>query len=84
MTDILKWIFMFVWGPVVGIGLAVFLLVWTLPREFFKSMKHRRQRKALLTKPVYTLPIQNLIDQVKEENGKKSKSKAVDSDWSSA
>ena len=73
--DIFKWIFMFVWGPIVGIGLLIYILIWSLPVDIYKKIQHRKQ-----TKPVCKLPIENLIDQVKEEN----KPKITNSDWSSA
>ena len=73
--DIFKWIFMFVWGPIVGMGLLIYILIWTVPVELYKKIQHRKQPK-----PVHELPIQNLIDQVKEEN----KPKTTNNDWSSA
>jgi len=73
--DIFKWIFMFVWGPIVGTGLLIYILIWTVPVEIYKKIQHRKQPK-----PAHELPIQKLIDQVKEEN----KSKTTINDWSSA
>jgi len=75
VIDIFKWIFMFVWGPIVGTGLLIYILIWTMPVEIYKKIQHRKQQK-----PVYELPIQNHIDKVKEEN----KPKITNSDWSSA
>lgn len=73
--DIFKWIFLFIWGPIAGAGLLIYILIWTVPVEIYKKIQYRKQPKH-----VYELPIQNLIDQVKEEN----KPKIINSDWSSA
>lgn len=73
--DVIKWILLFVWGPIAGAGLLIYILICTVPIEIYKKMQHRKQPK-----PVHELPIQNLIDQVKEEN----KPKIINSDWSSA
>lgn len=73
--DISKWIFMFVWGPIAGMGLLIYILIWTVPVEIYKKIQHRIQPK-----PAHELPIQNLIDQVKEEH----KPKTTNNDWSSA
>jgi len=73
--DIFKWIFMFVWGPIAGMGLLIYILIWTVPVEIYKKIQHRKQPK-----PAHELPIQKLIDQVKKEN----KSKTTINDWSSA
>ena len=73
--DIFKWIFMFVWGPIAGAGLLIYILICIVPVEIYKKIQRRKQPK-----PVYKLPIQNIIDQVKEEN----KLKITNSDWSSA
>jgi len=73
--DIFKWIFMFVWGPIAGMGLLIYILIWTVPVEIYKKIQHRKQPK-----PAHELPIQKLIDQVKEEN----KSNTTINDWSSA
>ena len=73
--DIFKWIFMFVWGPIAGMGLLIYILIWTVPVEIYKKIQHRKQPK-----PAHELPIQKLIDQVKEEN----KPKTTNNDWSSA
>jgi len=73
--DIFKWIFMFVWGPIAGMGLLIYILIWTVPVEIYKKIQHRKQPK-----PAHELPIQNLIEQVKKEN----KPKTINNDWSSA
>jgi len=75
VIDIFKWIFMFVWGPIAGMGLLIYILIWTVPVEIYKKIQHRKQPK-----PAHELPIQKLIDQVKKEN----KSKTTINDWSSA
>jgi len=73
--DIFKWIFMFVWGPIAGMGLLIYILIWTVPVEIYKKIQHRKHPK-----PAHELPIQNLIEQVKKEN----KPKTNNNDWSSA
>lgn len=74
--DILKWMALPLWAPVVGAGFVCYLLIWWLPKIIVLTHRNRRLRKKISTDK----------DWVQENNMEKNTKQkdAVINDWSSA
>ena len=77
MIDLVKILFMLVWGPVVGVLFGTYIIVWLLPYTVIKRYIQRR----------YPPRIETTDTTATTEAGKPTDAKekpSVNNDWSSA
>lgn len=77
MIDLVKILFMLVWGPIVGVLFGTYIIVWLLPYTLIKQYIQRR----------YPPRIAPVTATATTEAGKPTDAKeksSVNNDWSSA